>query len=611
MQSRRLLVSLLLVLIALPAYAQNQLPVDLKGVALLELGPSGISGGPDDDLFTLNHHARRPNPGVTGSSNAATATAASLPVATPRKVVGAGPNVSGFQGLTHYQQRFAGTGPYANTQFSLEPPDQALCAGNGYVMEAINNAIEVFDTRGNVVSGPTALSQFFGLKPEIDRTKLVYGQFISDPRCYFDVPTQRWFVTELEIDTVPSTGADAQNSSVLIAVSKTANPYGEYYLYSFDTTDGKGTDPLHAQCPCFGDQPLTGADTYGFYVTTNEFSIHGAAFNGAQVYAMSKAKLESGKLGSVVHINAGAIATPPVDQQFGSLWYSLQPAASHGWSAFFTNEDDLGTEYLMSALQFGYAPFDNRIAVWALTGTASLDSKSPNVQLLHTVIGTESYGASDAFAASQKPGPTPLSDALAEDDSLDQLNANDDRMNQVTFAFGTLWSGVNTNVSLGGQTRQGMAWFAVRPFVAGGQIFATLVRQGYVAVAGEDVLFPSIDLNGFGQAVMSFTLAGPDYFPSAAYTTIGFFPDNVHVVGAGVGPDDGFTGYIAYGGSGIARWGDYSAAVADERGNVWLATEYIGQTCSDAQFDADTTCGGTRSLLANWGTFISVVPPSF
>jgi hypothetical protein len=76
-------------------------------------------------------------------------------------------------------------------------------------------------------------------------------------------------------------------------------------------------------------------------------------------------------------------------------------------------------------------------------------------------------------------------------------------------------------------------------------------------------------------------------------------------VGGGVGPDDGFSGYAAYGGGGVGRWGDYTAAVADEHGNIWVAAEYIGQTCTFEEFALDTTCGGTRSLLANWGTFIS------
>jgi hypothetical protein len=40
-----------------------------------------------------------------------------------------------FDGLNHRQQRTANGG----NQFSLEPHDQDLCAGNGFVMETIND----------------------------------------------------------------------------------------------------------------------------------------------------------------------------------------------------------------------------------------------------------------------------------------------------------------------------------------------------------------------------------------------------------------------------------------------------------------------------------------
>lgn len=601
----------LLVLAAVwPASAQqNQIPLNFLGDILLEVGPLGLSGGPDDDLRSLNVHSRTPNANVRNASASTTSVVASLPTPHPQHVVKAGGNAKGFQGLTHFQQRYAGTGAYTNTQFSLEPPDQGLCAGNGFVMEVINNALEVFDSRGNTVGGPTALSQFFRLLPEVNRATLTYGQFIADPRCYYDAATRRWFLTELEIDVDPATGLDANNSSVLIAVSKTSNPVGDYYLYSFDTTDGNGSDPLHPQCPCFEDQPLIGADQYGFYVSGNEFSIHGVAFNGSQIYALSKAALESGHKGTVVQIDAGAIPTPPVDLAFGSLWYSVQPASStQGWNwGNQGGDNDSGTEYFMSALDFGYTPFDNRIAVWALTNTSSLNSNSPNVNLVNTIVGVESYGLVDLFGASQKSGPTPLRDALDEGDPLNELNANDTRMNQVVYANGALWSGVNTNVSVGGQTRQGIAWFVAQPSVHHGQVYAEVVNQGYVSVAGEDVLFPSIGVNQDGQAVMSFTLSGPDYFPSAASSSIQDSAGDVHVIGPGLGPDDGFTGYAAYNGNGIARWGDYSAAVADEWGNIWIAAEYIGQRCTEKQWLADNTCGGTRTTLANWGTFISQV----
>jgi hypothetical protein len=145
---------------------------------------------------------------------------------------------------------------------------------------------------------------------------------------------------------------------------------------------------------------------------------------------------------------------------------------------------------------------------------------------------------------------------------------------------------------------------------AGPHFSANVVNQGYVAPTGENVLFPSIGVTPSGKAVMSMTLSGPDYYPSGAYSVFdgsGF--NSIKISGAGVGPADGFTGYPDEGGNGVERWGDYSAAVSTPGGTVWLATEYIAQTCTDAQFAADFTCGGTRTQLANWSTRISAVKP--
>src|ERR1700730_5372029 len=111
-----------------------------------------------------------------------------------RKVVDSSSSVFGFMGLTHRDQRVAGTGIYTNTQFSLEPPDQGLCAGGGFVVEIVNNAVAVYDTHGNQLAGPEAMSQFFGFAPEIDRVIGVTGPFISDPKCVYDSDTGRWFI---------------------------------------------------------------------------------------------------------------------------------------------------------------------------------------------------------------------------------------------------------------------------------------------------------------------------------------------------------------------------------------------------------------------------------
>src|SRR5512137_1473707 len=113
----------------------------------------------------------------------------------------------GFEGLNFYQQRYARGG----NQFSLEPPDQALCVGNGYVVEAVNDVINVFNASGqsvlpdntaaNIVAGlprnvnhAVDLNSFYGYAPAIIRATGVRGPELVDPNCIYDAATQRFFV---------------------------------------------------------------------------------------------------------------------------------------------------------------------------------------------------------------------------------------------------------------------------------------------------------------------------------------------------------------------------------------------------------------------------------
>jgi hypothetical protein len=536
------------------------------------------------------------------------------------------PSITGGEGLNHYDQRNADDG----SQFSLEPPDQGLCVGGGQVVEAVNDVLAIYNTSVQRQTDATSLTKFFTGESQIVRHEdgsATYGPFLSDPKCYYDPELGQFFMTILEIDQDSSTGDLGTHSSELIAVSKpgpaTTNP-ADWYHYSIDTSNNGGSAadtadgsspgtrslPTHHGCPCFGDQPLIGADRYGFYVTSNEFSIAGPEFNGAQVYAMDKAALASGTL--KLQYVAGE---PPLGLAEGPA-YSLQPATSPSeddWS-----NDQGGTEYLLSALDFD-ATLDNRIALWALTNTSSLATDTPDVSLTNVVLDSEVYGQPPD--AEQKDGPTPLAQVIQQiygaknpksgaSAKEELLAANDDRMNQTVYADGMIWGAVNTVVKTeNGPTHVGSAYFGVTPSWSGDTLAGSVDEQGYVAVNQANLLFPSIAVSTNGDVVYTATLSGTDYFPSAVYATIeSGGPSSVHVVGPGVGPDDGFTGYPPFGGP-TGRWGDYSAAVPDADGNVWIATEYINQSCTLDEFLADPTCGGTRTTLANWSTFVGKVSP--
>jgi hypothetical protein len=157
----------------------------------------------------------------------------------------------------------------------------------------------------------------------------------------------------------------------------------------------------------------------------------------------------------------------------------------------------------------------------------------------------------------------------------------------------------------------------VKPSFSGsGTLRGEVSDQGYLAVAGNNVIYPAIAVTAQGRGIMAFTLVGKDYFPTAAYAPIDSSGTGaVHITRAGAGPDDSFTGYTAFsdppGSPARPRWGDYGAAVAV--GNtIWIASEYIAQTCSLTQYltGAIGSCNATRTSLANWATRITAVVPS-
>ena len=512
--------------------------------------------------------------------------AAGLPRPTSRSVT-ADPSAKRAEGLSLKDTRDANNG----NQFSLEPPDQALCVGGSRVIEGVNNVFATYTTSGTRLSGPQAYAPFWNNgAAEIDRTTGTYGPFVSDPKCYFDPSLHRFFMTELQLGTDPATGDFTGESLENIAVSKSATPTtsaSDWFIYKVDVrNDGTHGTPSHAGCPCLGDQPLIGADRYGFYVTTNEFSIDGPEFNGAQIYAFDKAALTTGTL-KVQRIESSG---RPLAE---GIAYSVQPATSPVAADWSTANN--GTEYALSALDFN-AKLDNRVATWALTNTRSLTTATPAVRVSSTVIGSETYGQPPSVQ--QKSGPYPLGQSLKA--KLNLLQSNDDRMNQVVYAGGKLWSGVNTAAKTeNGPTTTEIAYFVVHPSATTSNVAATMANQGYVSVDRNSVMYPSIGVAPGGtKAAMVFTLAGPGYYPSTAYvrlTSSGALSGPVAVYAAGTKPADGFTGYPQYGGNGQERWGDYSAAVADPNGTVWVAAEYIPGTF------------GYPDYLANWGTAIGAI----
>jgi len=559
--------------------------------------------------------------------------------------------LASFDGLNHNAQRFANGG----NQFSVEPPDQGLCVGNGYVLETVNDVLAVYNQSGGLLKGPVDLNTFYGYPAAVNRSTFVFGQGVTDPSCYFDKATQRWFHVVLTLEVDPNIGRNQGPNHLDIAVSQSSSPLGTWKIYKLPVQDDgtQGTPNHHCSADpivrpwrtnlnaCIGDYPHIGADANGFYITTNEYSFFGPEYKAAQVYAFSKSALAAG---------AATVDVTQIDTtnavQGNQAGFTLWPAVSPNGQFQRANG---GTEYFLSSnaadevnpLLNGTS---NHIVLWALANTKSLRTSHPSVELTNSVLGVGRYAVPPM--SQQKAGSTPLADCL-NDTSLQvtatlkgcwrlvlaaqpahnqvegqTIDTNDTRMQQVTYANGMVFGALDTALKVEGKTQAGIEWFAVRPNAGNGGgdnggggngggdhgDGARVVNQGYLGLANTNLSYPALAVNQAGVGAIAFTLVGPNDYPSAAYASFdaGSGTGAIHVAAAGLGPDDGFTNYHAAFALDRTRWGDYGAAVIDGS-NLWMASEYIGQTCTYAQFITPPIgrCGGTRSALANWDTRIT------
>ena len=608
--------------------ASAQHPVTLKlqrvGTSSFAAAPMAADSGlPDEIDATVNGGDSDGNNGSSAGiglnrSLPGTTTGNGRPVSSKHKskpVLG-----TQYQGLNFHDQRFANGG----NQFSVEPPDQGLCAGNGFVVETVNDVLQVYDTTGNaLLNGGQAvdLNTFYGYPPAIVRSGPNAGQrgpSITDPSCLYDRAIGRFVHVALTLDRVSLTNAALTGNNHLdIAVSDTGDPTGTWTIYKLPVqNNGTEGTPDHG-CNlgfCLGDYPHLGADADGIYLTTNEFAFFGPGFfYGAQIYGIGNSALTGGA-GSVVLFDT--LGAGPDGAGF-TVW----PAQTPG-NQFDT--DNGGTEFFLSSDAVFFASgTSNSILVWTMLNTSSLNSASPAPTLGVSSVPVNTYAVPPR--AKQPAGDRPLSQCLADtvtncwffvagasspNNSTfgppnGSLNANDSRMQQVVYANGQLWGALDTAVNVGGQNRAGIAFYVINPNSR------QLVLKGQAGIANTDLTYPAIGVINSGRGVVAFTLTGDSDFPSAAFAgldAIGGMGD-VTVAAPGTGPWDGFTSYVVFG-SGRPRWGDYGAAAADG-GSIWIASEYVAQTCTYAQYLVTPSgqCNATRGALGNWSTHITKLTP--
>jgi hypothetical protein len=557
----------------------------------------------------------------------------------------------------------------ANIFKDVEPPDQGLCAGNGYVVEANNiGEIQVF-TRGLKRASPViSLDRVMGLGQR-------HWSSGGDPSCLYDYANGgHWFFTEIVSASPEAKGgafvgcfaAKANGCYEGIAVTDGSSPFGPYHVYYMNAN----YNPKEPGSPyLLNDFAKIATSRDAFLIFYDEFPLSGKQpgfgggfFNGAQQFAFRKSAFEQGLPAwerdgrpnpafTLARENMGLLPTPNGtcfrDDKYHAAgvtcWYAVIPAAPPDPSQYDNARG--GSAFMLGTLDY-YGLSDNRLAVWDWTGLHSLDSSNCSG------CGTIRFGGQlfshllryygEGVPAAQKAGPIPLGNECGKAKLSTGkhkvahcpeggIATNGDFMTQVSQAGGQLWGGTNTEIDQTygpfAELHQGAVYWVVgtRSFDKSGRL--TLSDQGYVSPMHEDVEFPAFAGEDNGRAVMSFTLngnGGPSgadnggFYPSSAYGRVtsgsnGLVGRVVHIADLGRSPQDGFTEYQGYPGSTRPRWGDYGAAVyvPGNGGRVYFASEYIPyRSCLPPQFTLTVaTCGGTRDGMANWGTSVNSVAP--
>jgi len=556
-----------------------------------------------------------------------------------------------------------------NPNGDIEPADQGLCAGGGYVVEDNNiGEILIFNTRLKRVSSVISLDTLFGLTAKGWSSG-------GDISCVYDYSNGgHWIFTEfVSASTEASGGAFsgcfgnvANTCYEGIAVTKGDSPFGPYNVY-FANSNYNSAEPGAPYL--LNDFTKIGVSRDAFLMFYDEFplktpGIGGGFFNGAQEFAIDKNALERGlpvtkpdgtpdRAFNVAIENMGTLATPDgtcgsdntLHQPGVACWYSVIPVLppdpsqydnSHGGSGFML--DNLDT----------YGTGDTRIAVFDWTGLRALNSQGcrdcADLKFGGQLFsGVDFYYFGTAAGAAQKAGPIPLGDecgaaklstGTTPPASCPEgvVATNGDNFTQASQAQGRLWGALSTAISqvFSGESspevHEGAAYYVIGTDSFDRSGVFTLAGQGYVSPAHEDLAFPVIAAPDHGPAALFFTLAGDGgptgadnggFYPSTAYGRLfagesHLLASTVNVADLGQSPTDGFSEYQGYPATVRPRWGDYSAGVYDPaNGKIYFATNYVQYpNCTGSAFTLTlATCGGTRDGFANWGTSVNEVSP--
>jgi len=151
------------------------------------------------------------------------------------------------------------------------PSDSNMAVGPNEIVEVVNVDFQVFNKTGGTIAGPTSIFNLFA-----SLTGDCSANTDGDPVVLYDRAADRWVLSMI--------GAGSTFSEC-VAVSKTNDPTGAYYLFGYSF--GKNLNDY----PKFGTWATASNSAY---LTTYDIFINGSSFGGSDLCGLDRTKMLAG-----------------------------------------------------------------------------------------------------------------------------------------------------------------------------------------------------------------------------------------------------------------------------------------------------------------------------
>jgi hypothetical protein len=413
------------------------------------------------------------------------------------------------------------------------PPDTEGDVGTNHYVQWINTSFAVFDKAGHGLFGPAegkTLWQGFG--------GVCQKRNQGDPVALYDPLADRWVMSQFGF-RLDQHGNELPPFVECVAVSRTPDPTGKWFRYSFLVSDS-----------LFDDYPKMGVWPDGYYLTFNMIRPRTGEFVGVEAMALDRASMLQGLDADSLSVDMWKAF--PRQDLFGVLPSDLDGQAP----------PPPGSPNYVLALQDGSLArhvFRDRLDVFRFHADFAHPLKSGitgPIKLPTSPFDADMCGGS--LDCIPQPGTTRRLDAIAE--------------GQLMFraAYRNLGDHesivVNATVDVNGHDHAGIRWFEIRNPGS----HPVLFQEGTQAPTGTDRWMGSIAMDRAGDIALGFSASSKHLAPSIRYT--GRTPLDPP------GSMEAERTLQAGGGSqtGTSRWGDYSTMSVDPTDDCtfWYQAEY-------------------------------------